>query len=194
MASTLGAKASAHGAYNHGDAVFVEDDATLLFDAKAIAVVRITRLWLNIDANPQEYLVWEEVMERWSEPRASSYGSVGHFSSAHDRFDKDVSRWWRQLQLERHTQDKGYCFSRTGLKRLLRRRFVPPDKVEDTKNISSPDQKEDKAPASGLNIQFNKVKGDDGDKGRGKVGVCFKIKGLACKLISDGGNFINVHG
>jgi hypothetical protein len=45
------------------------------------------RLWLKIDAMPQEYLAWEDVMDRWLLPCSLDYGPITHYTTAVDRFD-----------------------------------------------------------------------------------------------------------
>jgi hypothetical protein len=50
-----------------------KDEAPLIYP-EAIAATRalggLRRLWLKIDATPQEYLAWEVVMDRWLLPRS----------------------------------------------------------------------------------------------------------------------------
>jgi hypothetical protein len=51
-----------------------EKDKAPLIYLDAIAATRamgsLQRLWLKIDATPQEYLAWEVVMDRWLLPRS----------------------------------------------------------------------------------------------------------------------------
>jgi hypothetical protein len=55
------------------------DEAPLIYP-EAIAATRalggLRRLWLKIDATPEEYLAWEEVMDRWLLPRSRDYGEI----------------------------------------------------------------------------------------------------------------------
>jgi hypothetical protein len=50
-----------------------KDEAPLIYP-DAIAATKalggLRRLWLKIDATPQEYVAWEEVMDRWLLPRS----------------------------------------------------------------------------------------------------------------------------
>jgi hypothetical protein len=51
-----------------------EADEAPIFNPAAVAATRalggLRRLWLKFDTTPQEYLAWEDVMDRWLLPRS----------------------------------------------------------------------------------------------------------------------------
>jgi hypothetical protein len=80
-----------------------KDEAPLIYP-DAIAATKalggLQRLWLKIDATPQEYLAWEEVMDRWLLPRSQDYGEITCYTSALDRFDQTTTAWWKRLRYD----------------------------------------------------------------------------------------------
>jgi hypothetical protein len=74
-----------------------EKDEVPLIYPEAIAATRalggLRRLWLKFDATPQEYLAWEEVMDRWLLPRSQDYGEITCCTSALDHFDQTTTAW-----------------------------------------------------------------------------------------------------
>jgi hypothetical protein len=80
-----------------------KDEAPLIYP-EAIAATRalggLRRLWLKIDATPQEYLVWEEVMDHWLLPRSRDYGKITCYTSALEHFDQTTTAWWKRLRYD----------------------------------------------------------------------------------------------
>jgi hypothetical protein len=109
----------------------VEVNEAPLIYPEAIAATRalgsLRRLWLKIDAMPQEYLEREEVMDRWSLPRSRDYGEIICYTAALDHFDQTTTAWWKYFKYDLH--QKGQIFTRSWkeLKRLVQQHFVPFD-------------------------------------------------------------------
>ena len=102
-----------------------EDEAPLIYP-KAIAATRalggLRRLWLKIDATPEEYRAWEEVMERCLTPRSSDYGPSTCYSAVLDRFDKPTSSWWRRLRYDLKKEGRSCSNTWEEVKHLARQR------------------------------------------------------------------------
>jgi hypothetical protein len=81
------------------------DEAPLIYP-EAIAATKalggLRRLWLKIGATPQEYLVWEEVMDHWLLPRSQDYEEITCYTSALERFDQTTTAWWKHLRYAMH--------------------------------------------------------------------------------------------
>jgi hypothetical protein len=129
------------------------------------------RLWLKFDATPQEYLAWEDVMDRWLLPRSLDYGPITRYNAAVDRFDQITTAWWKRYKYDMHQKGQSFTCSWDELKSLLRQRFVPTDcMVEqpsramttivpsvDTKADVGKDVMKEVEPLSGLNMQLKRV-------------------------------------
>ena len=126
----LGKLESAKMAGSHyNDQWLGEIDEAPMIDSRNIAATRalggLKRLWLKIDATPEEYLAWEEVMERWLKPRIGDYGPYTCYSAALDRFEKTTMPWWRCLRYDLKKEGNSCSDTWEEVKRLVRQRFVP---------------------------------------------------------------------
>jgi hypothetical protein len=83
-----------------------EVDEAPIFNPAVVAATRALggsrRLWLKIDATPQEYLAWEDVMDRWLLPCYLDYGPITHYTTAVDRFDQITKAWWKHFRYDMH--------------------------------------------------------------------------------------------
>jgi hypothetical protein len=81
-------------------------DEAPIFNPAAVAATRalggLRRLWLKFDATPQEYLAWEDVMDRWLLPHSLDYGPITHYTAAVDRFDQITIAWWKCYKYDMH--------------------------------------------------------------------------------------------
>jgi hypothetical protein len=106
------------------------DEAPLIYP-EAIAATRalggFQRLWLKIDAMPQEYLAWEEVMDRWLLPRSGDYGEITCYTSALERFDQTTTAWWKRLWYDMRIKGQSPPNTWEEVKSLLRQHFMPAD-------------------------------------------------------------------
>jgi hypothetical protein len=147
-----------------------EVDEAPIFNPVAVAATRalggFRRLWLKIDAMPQEYLSWEDVMDHWLLPRSQDYGQITSYNAAVARFDQTTTAWWKHVRYDMHQKGQSFTCSWEELKSLLRQRFVPIDcMVEqpsratttmvpsvDTKADVGKDVMKEVEPLSGLNM------------------------------------------
>jgi hypothetical protein len=126
---------------------------------------------LKFDATPQEYLAWEDVMDRWLLPCSLDYGPITRYTAAVDRFDQITTAWWKRYKYDMHQKGQISTCSWEELKSLLRQHFMPADCMvkqaspATTTIVPSVDTKADvgkavvnKAePLSGLNMQLKRV-------------------------------------
>jgi hypothetical protein len=191
-----------------------EVDKAPIFNPAAVAATRalggLRRLWLKFDATPQEYLAWEDVMDRWLLPRSLDYGTITRYTAAVDRFDQITTAWWKRYKYDMHQKGQSSTCSWEQLKSLLRQRFVPADCLvkqasqamtttvpsADTKADVVKDVMEEVGPLSGLNMQLKRVHDgacitvDKGQRWNLFQAQCI-IKGKACKLMIDSGSYCN---
>jgi hypothetical protein len=134
----------------------------------------LRRLWLKIDATPQEYLAWEEVMDHWLLPRSRDYGEITCYTSALERFDQTTTAWWRRLRYDMRIKGQSPPNTWEEVKRLARQRFVPADCLvervspattaivpyADTKADVVKDVVEAAEPLNGLNMQLKRFNDD----------------------------------
>jgi hypothetical protein len=120
---------------------------------------------------PQEYLAWEDVMDRWLLPHSQDYGQITSYNAAVARFDQTTTAWWKRVRYDMYQKGQSFTYSWEELKSLLRQRFVPTDCMVKqpsramTTIVPSADTKADvgKAvmkeaePLSGLNMQLKRV-------------------------------------
>jgi hypothetical protein len=159
---------------------------------------------------PQEYLAWEDAMDRWLLPRSLDYGPITRYTAAVDHFDQITIDWWKRFRYDMHQKGQSFTCSWEELKSLLRQCFGPADCMvkqasQATTTIVPPtDTKADvgKAvmevaePLSGLNMQLKRVYDEACitiDKGQhwSLFQTRCMVKGKACKLMVDGGSYCN---
>jgi hypothetical protein len=152
-----------------------EADEAPIFNPAAVAATRalggLRRLWLNINATPQEYLAWEDVMDHWLLSRSQAYGQITSYNAAVARFDQTMTTWWKPVKYDMHQKGQSFTCSWEELKSLLRQRFVPADCMVEqpsqatTTIVPSADMKADVGkdvmkevePLNGLNMQLKRV-------------------------------------
>jgi hypothetical protein len=101
-----------------------EVDEAPIFNPAAVAATQalrgFRRLWLKIDATPQEYLAWEDVMDHWLLSRSQDYGQITSYNAAVARFDHTTTAWWKHVRYDMHQKGQSFTCSWEELKSLLR--------------------------------------------------------------------------